>query len=102
MAKVLNKTESIAYRILIKPLITEAATFMAEANKYAFKVANTATKAQIKKSIEELFKVSVISVRTMNVIGKKKTRGRVVGVRSGYKKAIITLKDGDSINVFEK
>lgn len=102
MAKNFNKTESIAYRILIKPLITEAATFMAEANKYAFKVADSATKMQVKKSIEELFKVSVISVRTMNVLGKRKSRGRVEGVRPGYKKAIVTLKDGDSINVFEK
>jgi large subunit ribosomal protein L23 len=87
---------------LIKPLITEAATFMAEDNKYAFKVANNANKQQVKKSIEELFKVSVISVRTINVPGKRKTRGRVEGMKSGYKKAIVTLKKGDSINVFEK
>jgi len=86
--------------ILIEPWITEAATASAELNKYIFKVNKKADKKQIKKAIEELYKVTVLGVRTINIPGKKRTRGRIVGVKSGFKKAIIKIKEGESIDVF--
>jgi large subunit ribosomal protein L23 len=100
MIKELNKIENIAYRILIEPWITEATTLAAELNKYVFKVAKSATKQEVKEVIESLYKVSVLNVRTINIPAKKKTRGRIVGRKSGFKKAIITLKKGDSIDLF--
>jgi len=86
--------------ILIEPWTTEAATASAELNKYIFKVNKKADKKQIKKAIEELYKVTVLGVRTINIPGKKRTRGRIVGVKSGFKKAIIKIKEGESIDVF--
>lgn len=101
MTKDLNKTESIAYRVLIEPWITEASTMIAELNKYVFKVEKKATKIEIKKSIEDLYKVTVLNVRTINIPSKVRIRGRVKGKKSGFKKAIITLKKGDSIDLFK-
>lgn len=100
MTKELNKTKSITYKVLIEPWITEATTLAAELNKYVFKVDKKATKQDIKNSIEELYKVTVSNVRTISIPSKRRTRGRTVGTKSGFKKAIITLKEGDSIDLF--
>lgn len=94
------KNLNIASEILIEPWITEAATKAGEQNKYIFKVAKKANKIQIKKSIEELYKVKVLDVKTINIPSKKRLRGRILGTKSGFRKAIIELKQGDSINVF--
>ena len=72
-----------------------------EANQFAFEVDQRANKIQIKESIEKSFKVSVLKVRTMNVRGKKKRLGRYQGLKSSWKKAIATLKEGDTIEYFE-
>ena len=72
-----------------------------EANQFAFEVDQRANKIQIKESIEKSFKVSVLKVRTMNVRGKKKRLGRYQGFKSSWKKAIVTLKEGDTIEYFE-
>jgi len=72
-----------------------------EANQFAFEVDQRANKIQIKESIEKSFKVSVLKVRTMNVRGKKKRLGRYQGLKSSWKKAIVTLKGGDTIEYFE-
>ena len=72
-----------------------------EANQFAFEVDQRANKIQIKESIEKSFKVSVLKVRTMNVRGKKKRLGRYQGLKSRWKKAIVTLKEGDTIEYFE-
>ncbi|MDQ1284132.1 MAG: large subunit ribosomal protein [Patescibacteria group bacterium] len=90
----------IAYKTIVEPWITEAATEMAALNKYVFKVFNEVGKNQIKLAVEELYKVKAVSVRTINVPGKKRARGRIVGRKAGYKKAIVTLKEGDSIDIF--
>jgi len=92
---------SIAYRILIEPIITEAATIAMELNKYTFKVAIDATKIQIKSAIEELYKVKVIAVNTLNSHRKAVNYGRTPGFKAASKKAIITLKEGDSIELFK-
>jgi len=72
-----------------------------EANQFAFEVDPRANKIQIKESIEKSFKVSVLKVRTMNVRGKKKRLGRYQGRKSSWKKALVTLKEGDTIEYFE-
>ena len=72
-----------------------------EANQFAFEVDPRANKIQIKESIEKSYKVSVLKVRTMNVRGKKKRLGRYQGRKSSWKKALVTLKEGDTIEYFE-
>lgn len=100
MAKNTNKIQDIAYKVLIEPWITEASTMAAEANKYIFKVAKDATKKNIKEAIESLYKVSVISVRTVSIPAKKRARGKVIGKKPGFKKTIVTVKEGEHIDLF--
>ena len=84
---------------ITSPRITEKATSLSEHNKIVFKVHNGASKKSIKKSIEKIFKVNVIKVNTINQKGKTKiVRGKKTK-RSGYKKAIVTLKKGQSIDL---
>ena len=88
--------------VIRRPLITEKATRVKEeANAVAFEVDRRATKKQVQDAVEKVFKVKVIDVRTMNIPGKPKRRGLVVGRRPGWKKAIVTLKSGDKIEFFE-
>ena len=87
------------YDTIVSPVITEKATMLSEQNKVVFRVAPNATKPQIAEAIENLFKVSVVKVNTLNVKGKtKRFRGRV-GRRSDVKKAIVTLAEGQSIDI---
>ena len=87
------------YDTILSPIITEKATYLSEQNKVVFKVAKDATKAEIADAIQELFKVTVVKVNTLVVKGKtKRWRGRL-GQRSDVKKAIVTLADGQSIDV---
>ena len=84
---------------IISPTVTEKATFLSEYNKVVFKVNKSASKVSIKKNIEKIFKVNVIKVNTINLKGKTKmVRGKKTK-KSGYKKAIITLKKGQSIDL---
>ena len=92
--------------IIVKPVITEKMTAQGEKmNRYGFVVEKTANKVQIKKAVEKLYGVSVESVNTQNYIGKVKTRNtESQGMSSGrvnqFKKAIVTLKDGDAIDFY--
>ena len=84
---------------VISPAITEKATSLSEYNKVVFKVHKGANKNSIKKSIEKIFKVNVIKINTINLKGKTKfVRGKK-SIKSGYKKAIVTLKKGQSIDL---
>lgn len=87
--------------IIIRPVVTEKSIGLMEHNKYVFKVALNANKIEIKKAVEEIFKVKVIDVNTVRVKGKEKRMGRSVGRTSDYKKAIVQLAEGDSIEIFE-
>ena len=87
--------------IIIKPLITEKSVAKMSEGKYAFKVRLDANKTQIKQAIEEIFGVTVVRVNTMRVRGKLRRQGKYIGRRSDWKKAIVQLKEGDSIKVFE-
>jgi large subunit ribosomal protein L23 len=89
-------------RIIRKPLVTEKSTQQKETgNQYAFEVDRNANKIEIQFAIERLFKVRVVQVRTSNVLGKVKRLGRKFGKRPDWKKAIVTLKEGDRIDFFE-
>jgi len=98
-AKVVEK--NITYRVLIEPIITEAASIAVELNKYTFKVAVDATKIQIKKAIEDLYKVKVKAVNTLNSRRKPVSYGRTPGFKAASKKAIVTLEKGESIELFK-
>lgn len=90
------------YEVIKGPLVTEKSTNLkADQNKVVFKVDRKANKHEIKTAIEQIFKVKVTDVRTMIVQGKKKRYGRRFGQRPDWKKAIVTLKQGDTIDFFE-
>jgi len=90
------------HQIIKRPLITEKSTRLKEAeNQIAFVVDSQANKVQIRQAVEKLFKVKVEAVRTMNQVGKRKRIGRFVGWKSDWKKAIVTLKEGERIEFFE-
>ncbi len=90
------------YHILKGPVNTEKSDIQKEkANQVTFEVAPEANRVEIKKAVEKVFNVKVKSVRTMHVEGKIKRRGRILGKRSNWKKAIITLMPGHRINFFE-
>jgi len=84
---------------IISPNITEKSTTLSEFNKIVFKVQKTASKDSIKKSIEKIFKVNVVKINTINLKGKTKIVKNKKTFKSGYKKAIITLKKGQSIDL---
>ena len=87
--------------VLVKPLVTEKASAMMQENKYTFVVALDANKTEIRQAIEELYKVKVLNVTTLRVMGKTKRMGKYQGKRSDYKKAIVRLAEGNTIPVFE-
>ena len=84
---------------IVSPVITEKATTLSEFNKMVFRVHKGASKNSIKKSIEKIFKVNVIKINTMNLKGKTKLVKGKKSSRPGYKKAIVTLKKGQSIDL---
>ena len=91
-----------AHRAIVKkPIITEKATLLREANIYTFRVDSKANKIQIRQAIEALFEVRVDSVRTVSVPSKPRRQGMFAGKRSGWKKAYVTLKSGETIDVLE-
>ena len=92
-----------AYHIILKPIITEKSTRLKEKNRVVcFQVASRANKTEIKKAVEQLFKVKVESVRTQNEVGKWRRVGRGQGRRSDWKKAYVKLREGEKmIEYFE-
>lgn len=91
-----------ARQIVIRPIVTEKSTLLREhSNKYAFRVVPNATKRQIAQAVEELFDVHVRDVKTIRMQGKKKRLGRNIGRRPSWKKAIVTLAEGDTVDFFE-
>ena len=86
------------HQLIKGPIITEKTHMLkAEGNKVSFRVDPKANKVEIRKAVEELFKVKVLAVNTINMKGKKKRMGRTEGVRSAWKKAIVTLAPGVNI-----
>jgi len=91
------------YHAIIKcPVVSEKSTMQKEvSNQLSFEVDRKANRIEIKKAIQSLFSVQVAGVRTLQVKGKFKRRGRIIGKRSDWKKAIVTLKPGERIEFFE-
>ncbi len=90
------------YKVLIGPMLTEKGTLLKETeNKLLFKVATEANKIEIKQAVEDIFKVKVDRVTTMNYMGKTKRMGRHEGKRPDWKKAIVKLKEGEKIDFLE-
>ena len=87
--------------ILVRPIVTEKSTALMEQGKYTFRVPLAATKIQIRQAVEQIFKVKVQAVNTMRYEGKLKRMGRTQGRRSDWKKAVVTLKPGEAIELFE-
>ena len=87
------------YDTILAPVITEKATLLSEQNKVVFQVAADASKDEIAAAVEALFKVNVTKVNTLNVKGKTKRFRGIVGRRSDVKKAIVTLAEGQSIDI---
>ena len=89
------------YEVLRRPLITEKNTSLQTLGKYAFEVAGEANKQQVKQAVEKAFKVKVTAVNVISVPGKERRIGRSKVLTQSWKKAIVTLKSGDSIQFFE-
>ncbi|MFH0987413.1 MAG: 50S ribosomal protein L23 [Patescibacteria group bacterium] len=92
----------IAYAVLKEPLISEKGTILEEEGKYLFKVFPRANKKNIKKSVEEIYKVHVKKVNIIKMPAKKRKRGTIIGKKKGYKKAIVTLARGEKIEIISR
>ena len=91
-----------SYGVIVAPIITEKSSLVGgTGNVLVFEVAPKATKTEIKSAVEKVFKVDVVGVRTCNFIGKSKRTARGVGQRSGYRKAYVTLKEGQTVDIVE-
>ena len=91
---------SNSYYVVKRPILTEESTILMNAkNQYVFRVDPRANKNQIRDAIEDMFKVKVVSVNTMNYDGKLMRRGRTFGRRPRWKKAVVTLQQGDKIDL---
>lgn len=91
--------DSEAYRFILSPHVTEKATNGNALNKYTFKVSKDSNKIEIKKAIEKMYKVMVSNVNIQNIPSKARQVGRYMGTKSGFKKAVVTLKEGQKIEV---
>lgn len=89
------------YEVLVRPIVTEKSMAQRDDGKYAFEVNKGANKRQIKEAVEKIFDVEVQKVATINMKGKKKRWGRHSYQSKAWKKAMITISDGDSITFFE-
>ncbi len=87
--------------VLVRPLVTEKSTRLIEQGQYTFEVHREANKIQIREAVEKTFNVAVKAVNTMNMPRKERRRGRIIGTVPGWKKAIVTLRAGETIDIFE-
>jgi large subunit ribosomal protein L23 len=90
-----------AHQILLRPIITEKNTALSEVGKYCFEVAQAANKIEVKRAVEEAFKVKVSTVNMMKVPGKMRRTGRTSGMTRTWKKAVVTLAPGERIELFQ-
>lgn len=100
-ANVVKSDTKDAYKVLVKPLISEKAAHLKLQNKYLFQVSSSTTKNEIKKAIFHVYGVWPIEVNVINIKGKKVRYGKSQGITKDKKKAVITLKSGDSMEVYE-
>ena len=101
-AKAKKEEVKTAPKVLSRPQITEKATLLQESNQYIFRVFPHSTKPEVKKAVEEVYGVNVEKVRIVNVQRKKKRLGRSLGWKKGYKKAIVSLRKGQAIEIMPR
>lgn len=94
------KEGKFSYSVVKEPHISEKATYLGDENKYAFKVYGNANKLEIKKSVEGIYGVNVLAVNVITIPHKKRRMGKTEGYKKGYKKALVTIKEGQKIEVF--
>ena len=90
-----------ASQVIIRPVVSEKSFVLAELGKYTFRVADKAHKTQIRQAVEQLFDVKVVAVRTVSVKSKPKRRGTTSGRTRSWKKAIVQVREGDTIPIFQ-
>ena len=95
-----KKAGTFSYSMVKEPHISEKATLLGEKHKYTFRVASNANKPEIKKSVEGIYGVNVLSVNIIKVPKKKRRIGRSEGFKKGYAKAVVTIKEGQKIEIF--
>ena len=91
--------DSHSYRVILSPHVTEKGSLLGEQNQYVFKVAGSVNKLQVKVAVENLYKVEVAKVRVSYLPSKYRRVGRFEGAKSGFKKAVVTLKEGGKIDL---
>ena len=103
MIKYRNKLKEVdlnkSYKIILKPIVTEKATKLSEFNKVVFEVASKSNKSEIRGAVEKLFSVKVKAVNIINIKGKVKRFKGILGKRNDVKKAVITLEEGNTIDI---
>lgn len=100
-AVVTQEGAGLAYKFIVKPWITEKTQELMTTDKYVFRLRAKTTKREAKVAIEKLYNVKVIGVNIVNIPSKKRRFGRYAGMKSAVRKAIVTLKKGDKIEIFE-
>lgn len=98
--KVSLKEGKFSYSVVKEPHISEKATYLGNENKYAFKVYGNTNKLEIKKSVEGIYGVDVLAVNVITIPHKKRRMGKTEGFKKGYKKALVTIKEGQKIEIF--
>ncbi len=96
-----KKSRSRAYKTLIKPIVTEKAANLNSEGKYVFMVARDVNKIEVAKAVQDVYGVKPVSVNIIKVKGKRVNRGRISGKRKDFKKAVVSLKKGDTISIYE-
>ncbi len=96
------KIFGLAYQVLKNPHVTEKASDLIGKNQYVFKIFSQTNKTEVKKAIEDVFKVNVLDVKIINTPKKKRRLGKIKGFRKGYKKAIIRIRKDQKIEVLSK
>ncbi|PLX27530.1 50S ribosomal protein L23 [Candidatus Parcubacteria bacterium] len=96
-----NSSKTKAYKVLVKPLITEKAASLSAEHKYVFAVSKKANKIEIAESVLEVYGIRPVAVNIVTVLGKKVRYGRTMGKRKDWKKAVVTLPKGKTINIYE-
>jgi large subunit ribosomal protein L23 len=99
--KAVETDATVAYQVLVKPRVTEKTHMALGLNKYVFQVVASATKGSVKRAVEGAYGVKVEAVNIVNIPPKRRFFGRSVGMKSGVKKAVVTLREGDSIELFQ-
>jgi len=98
-AKKFNKVKGFSYETVREPHISEKASLLSEQNKYVFKVSKKSNKQEIKKSVEGIYGVNVLAVNMIKIPPKKRRLGRTEGFRKKYQKAVVTIKEGQKIEI---